>query len=58
MRKKFETIELDSSKSGSIEKIADTNIFNAFIGILKSMEACIAANIPIVQWVLPRIYPP
>ena len=53
-----EIVELDSSKSGSIENIAPNIILNIEIGILNNIQAWIVLRIPIVQWVLPRIYPP
>ena len=53
-----ETVELDSSKSGSIENTAPNIILNIDIGILNNIQAWIVLRIPIVQWVLPRIYPP
>lgn len=57
-KNKLEIVELASSKSGSKEKIADIIIENIEIGILNIKDACMDANIPIAQWVLPRINPP
>ena len=54
----LEIVELDSSKSGSIENIAANTRLNIEIGILNKIQAWIVLKIPIVQWVLPRIYPP
>lgn len=53
-----EIVELDSSRSGSIENIAPIITLNIEIGILNNIQAWIVLKIPIVQWVLPRIYPP
>nr|WP_330408579.1 hypothetical protein [Romboutsia weinsteinii] len=49
LKKKSETIELGSSKSGNNEKIAEIIRLNKEIGTLKIIDACIEANIPIVQ---------
>lgn len=54
----LEIVELDSSKSGSIENTAANTRLNIEIGTLNNIQAWIVLKMPIVQWVLPRIYPP
>ena len=54
----LEIVELDSSKSGIIEKIAANTRLNIEIGTLNNIQAWIVLKIPIVQCVLPRIDPP
>ena len=44
-----EIVELDSSKSGSIENIAPIIMLNKETGILNSIQAWIVLKIPIVQ---------
>ncbi|HBH0835264.1 hypothetical protein, partial [Clostridioides difficile] len=48
-RMKFETIELDLSKSGSTAKVAETKISTKDIGILNIKDVWIAVKIPIAQ---------
>ena len=46
-------------ETDEIARLQDENTrLNIEIGILNKIQAWIVLKIPIVQWVLPRIYPP